>query len=175
MSWPRLHSFLLALSLCAAAVLAHAVDEAELEAAIVYNLLSFAEWPQDVLATGAPVRLCVAATGGLASAMKALQGRELRGMPMETQDLGTTAPTRPCHAVFVDGTSRTALSPLLKTLRNGGTLVISDDTARASDDAGIVLSRAGTRYVFEIHMQPVKQARVRLSSKLLRLARTVQE
>lgn len=175
MSWHGLRSSLVALWLGATALLVHAVDEAELEAAIVYNLLMFADWPQDVLAAGAPVRLCVAAGGGLASAMKALQGRDLRGTPLETQDLGSTAPARPCHAVFVDGSSRPRLAPLLKTLRGGGALVISDDTAPAADDAGIVLSRAGTRYVFEVHMQPVKQARVRLSSKLLRLARTVHE
>ncbi|RQP23081.1 YfiR family protein [Piscinibacter terrae] len=175
MSMLGLRSTLAALLLGAAATLVPAVDESELEAAIVYNVLMFADWPPEVLATGAPVRLCVAAGGGLAQAMKALQGRDLRGAPMQTQDLGSTPPARPCHAVFVDGSSRPHLSPLLKTLRGGGALIISDDAAAPADDAGVVLSRAGTRYVFDINMQPVKQARVRLSSKLLRLARTVRE
>jgi len=175
MSMPGLRSTLTALLLGAAAMLVQAVDESELEAAIVYNVLMFADWPPDVLATGAPVRLCVAAGGGLAQALKALQGRDLHGAPMQTQEVGAATPARPCHAVFVDSLSRPGLSPLLKTLRGSGTLVISDDVAVPNDDAGIVLSRAGTRYIFEVNMQPVKQARVRLSSKLLRLARTVRE
>lgn len=86
-----------------------------------------------------------------------------------------TLPAHPCHAVFVDGTSRQDLLPLLKTLRGGGALLISDDAAATGGEAGIVLTRAGTRYEFAVHMQSVKQARVHLSSKLLRLARTVHE
>lgn len=175
MSVAGLRATLAALLLGAAATFAHAVDEAELEAAIVYNLLMFTDWPPDVLAMGAPVRLCVAAGGGLASAMKALHGRDLRGAPMQTQDLTGTLPAHPCHAVFVDGTSRQDLLPLLKTLRGGGALLISDDAAATGGEAGIVLTRAGTRYEFVVHMQSVKQARVHLSSKLLRLARTVHE
>ena len=39
----------------------------------------------------------------------------------------------------------------------------------------VVLARTGTRYAIDVNMQPVRQAGVQLSSKLLRLARTVRE
>jgi hypothetical protein len=155
--------------------LAHAVDEAQLEAAIVYNILLFAEWPPEALAQSAPVRLCVAAGTGLASAMKMLQGRDLRGSPIETIDLAAATTAKPCHAAFVDAAAREKHAVLLKAMRGGGTLVISDDEQAPHDAAGIVLMRAGTKFVFEVNLQPVKQARVQLSSKLLRLAKTVRE
>jgi len=166
--------------LCAIALgvlpaLAHAVDEAELEAAIVYNILLFAEWPAEALAKGAPLRLCVAAGNTLANAMKTLQGRELGSSPIETLELAATAPAKPCHAAFVDAAAREKNAALLKTLRGSGTLVISDDEQVPHDAAGIVLMRAGTKFVFEVNLQPVRQARVQLSSKLLRLAKTVRE
>lgn len=166
---------LCALALGVLPVLAHAVDEAELEAAIVYNILLFAEWPPEALAHAAPLRLCVAAGSGLASAMKMLQGRDLRGSPIETLDLAATTASRPCHAAFVDATAREKNAALLKTMRGSGTLVISDDEQVPHDAAGIVLMRAGTKFVFEVNLQPVRQARVQLSSKLLRLAKTVRE
>ena len=166
---------LCALALGVLPALVHAVDEAELEAAIVYNILLFAEWPAETLAKGAPVRLCVAAAGGLATAMKTLQGRDLRGSPIEALDLAAATSARPCHAAFVDAAAREKNAALLKTLRGGSTLVICDDEQAPHDAAGIVLMRAGTKFVFEVNLQPVRQARVQLSSKLLRLAKTVRE
>ena len=101
--------------------------------------------------------------------------RELGGSPIETLELAATAPARPCHAAFVDAAAREKNAALLKTLRGSGTLVISDDEQVPHDAAGIVLMRAGTKFVFEVNLQPVRQARVQLSSKLLRLAKTVRE
>ena len=75
----------------------------------------------------------------------------------------------------MDAASREKNAALLKALRGGAMLVISDDEQVPHDAAGIVLMRAGTKFVFEVNLQPVRQARVQLSSKLLRLARTVRE
>ena len=144
-------SLFAALALCATAMFAHAVDEAELEAAIVYNVLLFAEWPHEVVAHATPLRLCVAAGGPLASAMKALQGRDLQGAPLETHDLLAAHATKPCHAVFVDAVSRPHLGQLLKVLRGGqvmsGSEVAADNQLGNSCGVrGRQLFKAGQRH-----------------------------
>lgn len=156
---------------------ARAVEEAELKAAIVFNILLFVEWPAAALgATGMPLRLCVGPNSSLREAFKPLDQREIRGRTLELRDLAVAdAGRRPCHAVFIDAADRTRLAASLRAQRAAGALVLSDDADAPRDSTAIVLERVGNKIAFDVNLQPVRQARLQLSSKLLRLARVVRE
>jgi hypothetical protein len=153
---------------------ARAVDEAELKAAIVFNILLFVDWPSSVLPSRSALVLCFGPNGGLNTAFKRLAGREVRGHPLELRELEPAA-AKPCHALYVDAADRTRLAALLKPLAAGGALIVSDDAAAPKELTAIVLQRAGNKIVFDVHLQPVRQSQLQLSSKLLRLARAVTE
>jgi hypothetical protein len=154
---------------------AQGVEEADLKAAIVYNILLFVEWPAAVLPDGnGALSLCVGPGSRLREPLKALAGRELRGHPLELRELASPEAGRPCHAVFIDAADR-RLAVTLKTHGSAGALVMSDDPESPRDATAIVLQRAGNRIVFDVYLQPLRQARLLLSSKLLRLARGVIE
>jgi len=173
-----LHRCVIVLAVLACAVspcIAQAVEETELKAAIVFNILLFVDWPSPMLAeAGAPLVLCVGPNSGLQAALKALVGRDVRGHRLALRELGAVDAARPCHAVFIDAADR-RLSPTLKTHTAAGALVVSDDAEAPKDATAIVLRRTGSRIALDVHMQPVRQARLQLSSKLLRLARVVKE
>jgi hypothetical protein len=153
---------------------ARAVDEAELKAAIVFNILLFVDWPSAALPSGASLTLCFGPNGGLNAAFKRLAGREVRGHPLELREVAA-APAKPCHALYVDTVDRARFAGLLKPLVAGGALVVSDDAEAPKELTAIVLQRDGNKIVFDVRMQPVRQSQLQLSSKLLRLARTVHE
>lgn len=153
---------------------AQAVDEAELKAAIVFNILLFVDWPASVLPQDSALVLCFGPNGGLNSAFKRLAGREVRGHPLELREVASAAP-RPCHALYADAADRTRLASLLKPMVAGGALVVSDDAEAPREFTAIVLQRADHKIVFDVHLQPLRQSQLQLSSKLLRLARAVRE
>ncbi|HJV94603.1 MAG TPA: YfiR family protein, partial [Albitalea sp.] len=71
----RLIGILPVLALCLATP-ARAVEETELKAAIIFNILLFVEWPDDALPdAGGVLSLCVAANSPLNAALKALNRR----------------------------------------------------------------------------------------------------
>jgi hypothetical protein len=165
----------LALLLASPPSAAQGVDEGELKAAIVYNLLLFVEWPPAVLpAPGGPLALCVGPRSAMHGPLQRLDRRELRGFQLTLRELGAGGPPH-CHAVFVDAADRGRLAAGLKAQRAGGALVISDDPEAPPESTGIVLRRVGTRIAFDVNLGPLRQAGIQISSKLLRLARTVRE
>jgi hypothetical protein len=149
----------------------HAADEQELKAAIVFNVLVFIEWP-DELKT---VDLCVSADNPLLPALRQLDGRDLRNRTFRVQELrADTAPTS-CRAAFVDAADRTKHAPLVKGLAELGVFTISDDAEAPARNTAVIMQRVGTRIALDVNLPAVRQARVQLSSKLLRLARAVRE
>jgi hypothetical protein len=168
-------SVLAAMASAWAPAAAQGVEESDLKAAIVYNILLFVEWPAAVLPDGSgALSLCVGPNSRLREPLKALAGRELRGHPLELRELAPPEPGRPCHAVFIDAADR-RLAATLKPHDSAGALVVSDDPESPRDATAIVLHRVGNRIAFDVYLQPLRQARLQLSSKLLRLARGVIE
>lgn len=153
---------------------ARTADEAQLKAAIVYNILLFVEWPPGLLASqGDKLVLCVSAGSAVNSAFRALDGRELRGARVEIHRLTGEGAEPVCQAVFVEAADAGRLAAAVRSQQVAGALLLSDDPASSADTTAIVLHRVGTRIAFDVNLRPVRQAGVNLSSKLLRLARTV--
>jgi hypothetical protein len=169
---------LIALALAAGALLpraVQAVEETELKAAIVFNILLFVDWPASALPVpSSPLVLCVPAGSALHAPLKAMVGRDVRGHRLELRDLVAPDAARPCHAVFVDAADRRPAA-LLKAHSAGGALVISDDADASKEATAILLHRVDRKIAFDVNLQPTRQSGLQLSSKLLRLARAVKE
>lgn len=174
MPWRR--TFLLALLGALACPCAHALEEQELKAAIVFNLLLFVEWPVEA---GAAARdslvLCVGPASMLNAPLKALQGRAVRSQRLDVRDLAPGAAWSTCQAVYADASGPARTAGASRATGWTDTLVISDDLPEPSPWATIVLRRIGARIGFDVNLGSARQSRLQLSSKLLRLAREVKE
>lgn len=153
-----------------ACVPAHAVDEHELKSAIVFNLLVFVDWPPEVLPAGSELVLCVSPTNELLAPLKALHGRPVRSQRLEVRELPPGMSHGACHASYLDTADLQRARPV-----GVAGLLVCDDVETPHPSATIVLRRMGGRIGFDINLEPARQARLQLSSKLLRLARKVSE
>ncbi|NKI95482.1 YfiR family protein [Rhizobacter sp. SG703] len=158
---------------CAAAcawVPAARADDAEQKATLVFNLLLFIDWPTDVLPPQAPsLALCIDRASPLRPAVQALDGRIVRHWRLDVRDLASAGSWSACHAVLLDSPSNAPERPPV------GTLLIADGDAAPSVQAAVVLHRTGERVVFDIDLATVRQSRLQVSSKLLRVAHRVSE
>jgi len=142
--------------------------EAERKASLVFNLLLFVEWPADVLPPQAPsLALCVDGASRLRPAVQALDGRIVRHWRLDVRDLASAGSWSACHAALLDSPSNAPQHPPV------GTLLIADGDAAPSIAAAVMLHRDGDRVRFDIDLATVRQSRLQVSSKLLRVARRV--
>lgn len=173
----RLVGLALGLLLCCGD--AGAVERADLEAAIVVNILPFVDWPAEALPPpGGALVLCVDPASRVAAPLRALKGRPVRQLRLELADLPPPEGLRRCHAVFLDATARVPQAPLRQRLRGLPVLVFGDEPAAGDpreDVVAVHLVPVDGRIAFEIDMASVRQARLQISSRLLRLARKVGE
>ncbi|HSI59096.1 MAG TPA: YfiR family protein [Ideonella sp.] len=170
---------LLAALLLAALALqpAQALDLASLKTAIVYNLLLFAEWPPEVLAAdGSALTLCIDAAGSAIDPMLSLAARPVGSHKLEVRGVNAAPESmRGCHAWYRDAAVPAPGFALRHQLQQGAVLTISNDIRRDDDATAIYLVELNGRLSFDVDAVTVKQHRLQLSSKLLRLARKVYE
>ena len=148
-----------------------AVERGALEAAIVFNVLQFVEWPNEsALPDGSPLTLCLRGDSPLMAPARLLEGRAVRRMALRVARLD--GPAHPCQAVYID--SAAAEQDARNAVREPA-LVIGASDYRPAARPSIQLVAAEGRLAFDIDQRQAKQSGLSISSRLLRLARTVSE
>lgn len=159
--------------LCCCLPVAAALEEAEVKAAIVYNLLQFLEWP-DAPPAGNVFVLCLRPTSELISPLQKLAGQPVRGAALEIRPLAA-GDARSCTVAYVDGSDLDRVA-LLRRLRSElGTFVIADRAAAMDETTAIQLRWADNKIGFEVNMAAVRRSGAQVSSRILRLAKAVHE
>ncbi len=155
--------------------IAGAIDRDRLEAAIVYNILQFVEWPgEDALPAGTPLTLCMDPDSPTYASMRQLSGRELRKMQFVVEPL--LPPALRCNAVFVDSLkSQHSASTRQSGGTDGALLIVAGSHFQPSEPPTIQLSETGGKLAFDIFSNKARRQGLVVSSRLLRLARKVSE
>lgn len=154
---------------------AQPVSEYELKAAFVYNFALFTDWPSDTTYEGGTLNICINAGSALRQSLASLgDNKVVKGRRIAVRHFTALDTLRTCHVLFVEGSDRERWPQIRKGLGGNSVLTISDDDEIADNGSVIVLAMDHNRIVFDVDTRAAKQARLVLSSKLLRLARTVQ-
>lgn len=146
--------------------LASAPSDAAARAAIIYNFTRFSSWSADRFATpSSPVVLCVQPAHPLAAHIAAFDGRPVGERALHVRR--TADFDRNCHAAVVRDAH---VSPsTLASLARDGVLTIGDADGFVAHGA-IGMITVGRQIRFEINNRVARDAKVVLSSRLLRLA-----
>lgn len=168
----RLRNWAGGLLLCAAPAMADAVPEYAMKAAFIFNFAVFAEWPLDTLAAGAPLRVCASPDSPIYSAIEQLNDKPVNGHRISLRQLPAT-PVRTCHMLVLAAQDRDNWPQWRRELSGASVLTVSDDPGISAEGAVIGLSADYERISFDVDMCAARAARLNVSSKLLRLARSV--
>lgn len=151
-----------------AAAQGEGAEEMPLKVAIAYNLVLFTQWPgESAWPAAAPLLWCADPAGRWWPALQALQDRPVRQARVTLRALSRVADGASCQVVVQEAALRgTPGAP--------GRLLIGDDAAAGSAWT-VRLQRQGERVVFDVDLASARSAGLQISSKVLRLARQVQE
>jgi len=153
---------------------AQPVQEGMMKSAFVYNFVMFTDWPPESLAASDSINICVNAASEMKQALDALSDKTVKGQRLKIiQKTSLERNLNGCHVLYIDYLDRPHWPAIKMRLSNSSILSISDDIEIGNDGAIIMLSLNQNKMVFDINMSIARKSHLVLSSKLLRLARTV--
>jgi len=163
-------ALLLAATVIAAGTVSPAQDisaEYRVKAAYLYNFVKFVEWPGE---SPGPVTICVAGRNPFGSVLGDLvRGESVNGRRIETRVI--LEPDADCSVVFVP--EGAATGPYLRSARNRPTLTVGESPTFIPQGGIARFYVEGANIRFEISPPAAERAGLRISSRLLQLARIV--
>lgn len=153
---------------------AHAqTSEAVVKAGFVYNFAKFTEWPASALPSGQAVQLCLTGGDPQSAVTSVMEGKLLQGRAMVVRRQVRPDDLRQCHIVYFTDADERRISESLRQIRGLPVLSIGDSEGFTEVGGMIGLVAEGGRIQFEVHAEVTQRAGLKISSQLLRLARTV--
>lgn len=177
---PRLFAFAVAIVLALAGrgmgVRADQASETEIKAALITNILLFIQWPESRLAGEQVFHLCTVDGGALDQALTRSTGTKIQSAPIVLVPLDKAlSRIGACEALFVGSDQPHTLARVATATRGLPILVIAEGERSLQGGAMLALVRIGNRMGFDINLSMLRGAGLTASSKLLRLARAVEE
>ena len=149
--------------------------EYQVKAAFLFNFAKFAEWPADAFAgPGDPITICVAGDDPFGESLdNAVRGETVGGRRLAVERTRSLVKLRDCHIVFVARSERGRRHAILSSLEGASVLSVGEDDSFLTDGGVVRFVLDQNRVRFEINLAAAEGNRLKLSSKLLRLARAV--
>jgi hypothetical protein len=156
--------------------LAQTASAAAVKAAFVYNFAKFCDWPADVLPADAPLVLCVIGDDALQDALEeAVKNKRIGGHALVVRSGHLDASLRACHLVYCSGLDASHARQLVDLIKDVPVLSVSDQDAFAAEGGVAQLYEDGGRIRFLVNVGSAQRAHLRVSSRLLSLAKIVKD
>jgi hypothetical protein len=155
--------------------LAHPISlEYEIKAAYIYKFVKFVDWPATVLADS-PDTFCIGVfgDGDLNAAVESIVGKDVRGHKIEIRRFKSVAEIAPCHILFVSASARSRVAEIQNRLAGTPTLTIGEFDGFGQKGGMINFYLDEGRVLFEVNVEAAEASGLRISSKMLKLARIV--
>jgi hypothetical protein len=169
---------LLAACLLAATASVHAEPgdavERSVQAAYLYQFLRFVEWPE--ADAGAPLAVCVVGKDPFGNTLDlAVQGRRVGARKVTVVRLPDAEAAATCDLLFLPAGETARLPALQRAIGDHPVLLVSDAGDFARNGGMIGFFRDADRLRFEVNPDAAEIRGLRISSRLLAIARVVRD
>jgi YfiR/HmsC-like len=169
---------LLALTFTAreAAAQSGSFEEYEVKAAFLYNFAKFVEWPAASFPdAAAPLALCIHGPDPFGPFLDTLvQGEAIGGRRLVVERGRPAERLRGCHVLFVARAERERYAELLAGLEGASVLTVGEGPGFLTAGGLFRFVLEGGKVRFEANLPAIERSSLKVSSKLLRVARPVQ-
>jgi hypothetical protein len=149
------------------------VPEYHVKAAFLFNIAKYSEWPDRALAAGEPIKLGILGEDPFGHALDVLvKGRKVNDRRVVIRRAVQISELKDCHVIFISASERDR-APQICTHAESWHAVTVGDTSQVEPYVAINFSVEGSRIIFTANLDAATRAGVRISSKLLHLAKSV--
>jgi uncharacterized protein DUF4154 len=149
--------------------------ENQVEAAYLFNFLKFVEWPDDP-ATDPHGKWVIGFIGDTpigAELTRLVEGKNVLGRELQVKRFQGADNLRACNILFISESEKKHLPPILAELRGSSVLTVADMDNFIGSGGMIQFVVEDARVRITIDVGATGRARLKVSSKLLALARSV--
>jgi hypothetical protein len=148
--------------------------EPQVQAAFLYNFTKLVTWPTNAFASpSAPIIIGVLGKDPVGPALESVvKDKKVNGRPVQMLPFKTVAEIKICHVLFISKSERRRLDATLKTLRAQPILTVG--ALPGFESRGMIaLIKSNETINLRINLEATTQAGLNLSSRLLRLDKTL--
>ena len=147
--------------------------EYEVKAGYIFNFVQFIDWPATAFSSpDVPFRICIAGADPFGSTIdRIVQGERIGDHPVTVERVPAQASLGRCQVVFASAQEDARARDLLKSITSTTVLTIGESPDFLEAGGAIAFAIDGGRVRFDINLRAPQVKDLRVSSKLLRVAR----
>jgi len=144
--------------------------EYKVKAVFLFKLTKFVEWPSGSFTSDGPFVIGVLGEDPFGQELdKVCKGEEIGGRTVSVKRGGSLEDLKDSHVIFVSRSEKKEFARILSALEKQSVLTVADSDTFMNVGGMINFVPKGTRISFEISPKAIKEAGLRVSSKVLRL------
>jgi hypothetical protein len=150
-------------------------SEYQVKAAYLFNFLKFVEWPEEAFPDPlAPIVIGIAGDDPFGSALpQVVMGKTVQGRDLVIRKYRAGEDLRSTHILFISASEKKRVPQIVVSLRGSSVLTVADFNEFLGEGGMIQLYSENNRIRFAIDVDATGRAKLKISSKLLSLARVV--
>lgn len=151
--------------------------EHRVKAAFVYKFGDYVEWPQEAFAApNSPLVIGVVGADPVAEELARITaGRTIGGHPVVVRNLDYGEPLSGLHVVFIGQADRRRMAAAVQAIKGQPALTVTDSINGLALGSAINFVVVSDKVRFDIALASAEANRLKISSRLLAVARTVVE
>ena len=150
--------------------------EYDLKAAYIYNFSKFIVWPKNIFKTeNSDFNIVVYGSSPITEVLyKALKNRKIMGRNISIKVIYSLDDLEDAHILFVSKDMQENIKEVIDACNDKAILVIGDVLEGFCQAGGLInFTPKSSKYRFEINHQVAQKSKLKISSKLLALARII--
>lgn len=161
-------------------VSAQKYSEYDVKAAYVYNFAKFVDWPSGYIEKKETIIIGVYKNKGFGEILeRVLENKKIKDKFWEIRFFNTIEDIEDieeCDILFISGTSKQEILQIIKKTAKSYTLTIGNNISKFCQYGGMInFTQKGAKKRFEINNNAAIKHKLKISSKLLILARVISE
>ncbi len=149
--------------------------EYQVKAAFLYNFAKFVEWPPSSFSNASEaLRICVFGRDPFGEELRNITSEKtVNGHRLEVHGEVDLEHARSCHILFITSPGETRMKGIVEGLRGASVLTVGDSKGFVEQGGMINFVLENDRVQFEVNDKAAEQAGLKISSKLLSVAKFV--
>lgn len=154
---------------------ASALNEYVVKAAFLFHFAQFVEWPDGTFQNASsPVVYCTIGEDPFQGALdESLKGKTIEARSLQVRHVKDGRDAQGCHVAFIGKTGKRRVTDELASLGNSPVLTVGETEQFAKDNGMIAFCMEENKIRFNINLEAAERANLKISSRLLALAKTV--
>ncbi len=151
--------------------------EYKVKAAYLYNFTKFVKWPDEAFGSSpdSPLNICILGKDPFGNAIDLLANKTAKGRKVSVTYLDSIETNETCHVMFVSKSMQKDVELVIEKFAEKNVLTVSDIDGFAVKGGCIRLHVIKGKVRFNINVGAANQANLKVSAKLLELAKVVIE